>query len=155
MIHIRFQRSPDTLITASEYFDYNFEEEWFDDPMVRQIVQDIDKSTVIMGCVIRSPVLGIMPPQWLSNGAKTLILMLKEPWHEFNATAIGDNCASWIIKIGHLHDITIVCTRIFHFHTLEDREVADINAVCDFNGIPINSMVDYMTAYNDFVMKTE
>ena len=148
MIHIRFERSPNTFLGAGKYFDYNFEEDWFNDPLVQQIIQDIDKSTVVMGCVIRSPVLGIMPPQWLSNGAKTLILMLKEPWHEFNATSIGDNC-------GPLHDITIVCTQIFLFHSPEERDEADINAVCDFNGMPIRSMVDYMNAYDDFIEKTE
>ena len=155
MLHIRFERSPNTFLGASKYFDYHFEEAWFDDPLVRQIIQDIDKSTVVMGCVIRSPVLGIMPPQWLSNGAKTLILMLKEPWHEFNATSIGDNCGPWIIKIGHLHDITIVCTRIFRFHPPQEKDVADMNAVCDFNGMKIDSMVDYLDAYGDYVMKTE
>ena len=155
MLHIRFERSPNTFLGASKYFDYHFEEAWFDDPLVRQIIQDIDKSTVVMGCVIRSPVLGIMPPQWLSSGAKTLILMLKEPEHEFYCTNIGDNCGPWIIRIGKMHDITVVFTRIFLLHPPEERDVADINGICDFNGIKIDSMVDYMTAYDDFVMKTE
>ena len=155
MIHIRFERSPNTLIGAGKYFDYHYEKEWFRDPLVKQIVQDIDHSTVIADAVIDSPVLDIIGPEKLSTGAKTLILMLKEPEHEFNGTAIGDNCGAWMIRIGKMHDITVVFTQIFLFHPPEERDVADINGICDFNGIKIDSMVDYMTAYDDYVMKTE
>ncbi len=155
MIHIRFERLPNTLIYSSDYFDVNYEREWFRDPLVQQIVQDIDHSMVISDSVIDSPVLDLIGPRDLSNGAKTLILMLKEPEHEFNGTAIGDNCGAWMIRIGKMHDITVVFRCIFHFHPLEERWVADINAVCDFNGMKIDSMVDYMMAYNDYVLKTE
>lgn len=155
MIHIRFERSPNTLVTASNYFNYNYEKEWFRDPLVKQIVQDIDHSTVIADAVIDSPVLDIIGPEKLSNGAKTLILMLKEPEHEFNGTAIGDNCGPWMIRIGKMHDITVVFTRIFRFHPPKEKDVADINAICDFNGMKIDSMVDYLNAYDDYVFKTE
>ena len=155
MIHIRFERSPNTLVTASNYFNYNYEKEWFRDPLVKQVVQDIDHSTVIADAVIDSPVLDIIGPEKLSNGAKTLILMLKEPEHEFNGTAIGDNCGPWMIRIGKMHDITVVFTRIFRFHPPKEKDVADINAICDFNGMKIDSMVDYLNAYDDYVFKTE
>lgn len=93
--------SPDT------YFKYNYEEEWFDDTLVKEMVQDIDASTVISAHAINSPVLGIIAPERLSGGVKALIIMYKEPSLIVNASACGDNCAKWILEIGKQQDITI------------------------------------------------
>ena len=41
--------SPDT------YFKYNFEEEWFEDELVKEMVQDVDGSAVISAHAIDSP----------------------------------------------------------------------------------------------------
>lgn len=93
--------SPDT------YFKYNYEEEWFDDALVKEMVQDVDASTVMSAYAINSPVLGIIAPERLSGGVKTLIIMYKEPSLIVNASACGDNCAKWILEIGKRQDITI------------------------------------------------
>lgn len=65
--------SPDT------YFKYNFEEEWFEDELVKEMVQDVDGSVVISAHAIDSPVLGLIAPERLSGGVKALIIMYKEP----------------------------------------------------------------------------
>lgn len=93
--------SPDT------YFRYNYEEEWFEDEMVKVMVQDVDGSTVMSAHSIDSPVLGIIAPERLSGGVKALIIMYKEPELIVNASACGDNCAKWILEIGKKQDITI------------------------------------------------
>lgn len=56
--------SPDT------YFKYNYEEEWFDDALVKEMVQDVDSSAVMSAYAINSPVLGIIAPERLSGGVK-------------------------------------------------------------------------------------
>ena len=43
----------------------------------------------------------------LSGGVKTLILINNDSDHIFNASACGDNCAKWLLKIGEKKDITI------------------------------------------------
>ncbi|MDE6053273.1 MAG: DUF4869 domain-containing protein [Lachnospiraceae bacterium] len=93
--------SPDT------YFKYNYEEEWFDDTLVKEMVQDVDASTVMSSHAINSPVLGIIAPERLSGGVKALIIMYKEPSLIVNASACGNNCAKWILEIGKRQDITI------------------------------------------------
>jgi len=93
--------SPDT------YFKYNYEEEWFDDALVKEMIQDVDVSTVMSAYAIHSPVLGSIAPERLSGGIKALIIMYKEPSLIVNASACGDNCAKWILEIGKRQDITI------------------------------------------------
>ncbi len=65
--------SPDT------YFKYNYEEEWFEDELVKEMVLDVDSSSVISAHAIDSPVLGVIAPERLSGGVKALIIMYKEP----------------------------------------------------------------------------
>lgn len=93
--------SPDT------YFKYNYEDEWFEDGLVKEMVRDIDGSTVVSAHSIESPVLGIIAPERLSGGVKALIIMYKEPELIVNASACGDNCAKWILEIGKKQDITV------------------------------------------------
>lgn len=93
--------SPDT------YFKYNFEEEWFEDKLVKEMVRDVDGSTVMSAHSIDSPVLGLIAPERLSGGVKALIIMYKEPNLIVNASACGDNCAKWILEIGRRQDITV------------------------------------------------
>ena len=93
--------SPDT------YFKYNFEEEWFEDELVKEMVHDVDGSTVLSAYSIDSPVLGIIAPERLSGGVKALIIMYMEPELIVNASACGDNCAKWILEIGKRQDITV------------------------------------------------
>jgi hypothetical protein len=93
--------SPDT------YFKYNYEDEWFEDEFVKEMILDVDNSEVISANSINSPVLGIIAPERLSGGVKALIIMYKEPDLIVNASACGDNCAKWILAIGKKQDITI------------------------------------------------
>jgi hypothetical protein len=46
--------SPDT------YFKYNYEDEWFEDELVKEMVLDVDSSVVESAHAINSPVLGII-----------------------------------------------------------------------------------------------
>ena len=62
---------------------------------------------VLSGECINSPVLGQIPPERLSGGVKTLLLILNEPDRIFNASTCGDNCAKWILEIGRIKDVTI------------------------------------------------
>lgn len=91
--------SPDT------YFKYNYEEEWFEDELVKKMVLDVDSSSVISAHAIDSPVLGVIVPERLSGGVKALIIMYQEPDLIVNASSCGNNCAKWILEIGKMQDI--------------------------------------------------
>lgn len=42
---------------APSYFDNVYEDEWIEDDFVKEMIKDVDKSTVISAHVIESPVL--------------------------------------------------------------------------------------------------
>ena len=67
------------------------------------------------GECISSPVLGQIPPERLSGGVKTLLLMQNESDKIFNASTCGDNCAKWILEIGKQKDLTINLRHMMSF----------------------------------------
>lgn len=79
------------------------------------MIKDVDKSEVLGPRIIDSPVLGGISPRELSGGVKTLILMNQVPDKIFNASACGDNCAKWILRIGESKDITINLRHLMDF----------------------------------------
>ena len=90
MLNLRFGATDDTIEDVSDLFDVELENQWLDDPMVREMIKDVDKSDVIVGRAVESPVLGMISPKELSGGVKALILMLFQPEYEYYGTACGD-----------------------------------------------------------------
>lgn len=97
------------------YFNNTYEDDWIMDPMTKEMILDIDGSTVVGPRLIDSPFLGAIPTERLSGGVKTLILMKHDSDHIFNASACGDNCAQWILKIGHEQDLVIRLGYLMNF----------------------------------------
>lgn len=98
------------------YFDNQYEDEWIIDKLSMEMIKDVDKSEVIGPHLIESPVLGPISVKEISGGVKTLILMaFDQSGKIFNASACGDNCAKWILKIGEEKDLTINLRHIMDF----------------------------------------
>ena len=76
MLSIRFGTTKDTIIDVDNYFDFEYEDEWLQDEFVQKMILDVDKSEVLDSGVIKSPILGLIPPTEISGGVKALILML-------------------------------------------------------------------------------
>ena len=87
------------IYNPDAFFNNTYEDDWIIDPLSVEMIRDIDGSDVIGPRAINSPYLGSIPTERLSGGVKTLILMSKDFDHIFNASACGDNCAKWILKI--------------------------------------------------------
>ena len=86
MLKIYYGDMDDVIYNTSVYFKFNYEPEWLEDDDVRQMILDVDKSTVLGNGAIDSPVLGVIAPETLSGGVKTLILIDKVPELIFNAS---------------------------------------------------------------------
>ena len=99
--------TPDYIFNPDPFFNNTYEDDWITDPMSVQMIKDIDRSEVKGARLIDSPYLGAIPTERLSRGVKTLILMKFDSEHIFNASACGDNCAPWILKIAEEKDLTI------------------------------------------------
>lgn len=90
------------------YFINQYEDDWLETDLAKKMIKDIDKSEVVGPHLIQSPVLGPISPRELSGGVKTLLLLAFDKSGKiFNATACGDNCAKWILKISQDKDVTI------------------------------------------------
>lgn len=95
------------IFNPDVFFNNSYEDAWITELISKQMIKDIDGSDVVGPRLIDSPYLGSIPAERLSGGVKTLILMNFDRDHVFNASACGDNCAPWILKIGREKDLTI------------------------------------------------
>ena len=115
MLKIWYYANIEYMKDAPSYFDNVYEDEWIEDSFVKEMIQDVDKSTVIDSGVIDSPVFGKIPPIGLSGGVKTLILVKFEPEKVFNVSTCGDNCAKWLLKIAEQEDRTVNLRHLMDF----------------------------------------
>ena len=100
MLKVYYGDMTEAIYNPAVYFKNTCEDAWITDSFSREMILDIDKSTVLGPRIIDSPVLGGITPRELSGGVKTLILVNKVPDKIFNASACGDNCAKWLLKMG-------------------------------------------------------
>ena len=115
MLKIWYYANIEYMKDAPSYFDNVYEDEWIEDSFVKEMIQDVDQSTVLASGVIDSPVLGKIPPTGLSGGVKTLILVKFDKDKIFNASTCGDNCAKWLLKIAESEDRTINLRHLMNF----------------------------------------
>ena len=115
MLNIYYGKMPEAIFNTAVYFKNVYEDSWITDPFAKEMILDVDKSTVLGNAVIDSPVLGKISPTALSGGVKTLIFIKNEPEKIFNASTCGDNCAKWILKIAENRDVTINLRHLMNF----------------------------------------
>ena len=128
------------------YFDNMYEDEWITNSLSVEMILDVDKSAVVGPHLIESPVLGPISPKELSGGVKTLILMaLDESNTVFNASACGDNCSKWILKIAEKKDLTINLRHIMDFGE-ETFEAQILN-----NGRRVHDMQEFVEVAGEYV----
>ena len=115
MLSIFYGDMPEAIYNPVIYFKNMYTDDWIMDELSREMIMAVDRSIVVGPRVIDSPVLGGISPRELSGGVKTLIAMYKVPEKIFNASACGDNCAKWILKIGEMKDVTINLRHLMDF----------------------------------------
>ncbi len=116
MLHVYLGDKDGEIYNPPLYFLSQYEPDWIMDELSRKMIADVDRSDVISARVIDSPVLGPITPRELSGGVKTLILMAHDNSGKvFNASACGDNCAKWILKIAEQKELTITLHNIMDF----------------------------------------
>ena len=146
MLNVYFGSLENEVYDPPLYFIHQYEDEWITSELSRKMIQDVDRSTVLGPRLIDSPVLGAISPRELSGGVKTLILMAyDESGYVFNATACGDNCAPWILKIAEEKDLTVTLHNIMTF----DQEPLKIR-ILNNNQI-VTSFREYVDTAIDFL----
>ena len=135
-----FYTMPNFVWHVDAYFNNTYEDEWLDDPLVREMVLDVDKSEIVSYHCINSPVLGQIPPSKLSGGVKALILMLKNPNIVVYASNCGDNCSKWIQHIGKLKDLHIILGYRMRFGKVDD----EMDAIIENDNTPVKTVGEYI-----------
>ena len=127
MLTIIYGDVENCIYNTNVYFKNTYEPEWIESELAKKMIKDVDDSDVLSGECINSPVLGQIPPERLSGGVKTLLLMLNEPDKIFNASTCGDNCAKWILEIGKQKDLTINLRHMMSFGHETEFEIKIAN----------------------------
>lgn len=71
MLNIFYGDMPEAIYNPVVYFKNCYTDDWITDPLSREMILDVDKSTVVSARIIDSPVLGAITPRELSGGVKT------------------------------------------------------------------------------------
>ena len=146
MLSIYLGKMDKAIYYPPVYFDNTYEDEWITDELSREMIRDVDRSEVVGSHLIESPVLGPISPKELSGGVKTLILMaLDDKEQIFNASACGDNCAKWILKISQMKNLTINLRHIMDFGE-EPMEAKILNT-----GDMVHNMQEFIEIAGKFV----
>lgn len=146
MLSIFFGYDKDAVLSVDTYFNNTYEEEWIDDPLVGQIIKKVDGSDVQSRQCILSPVLGQIPPERLSGGAKALILMYKEDGFYTDLIVCGANCEDFILDIAQQKDISCC---------LSGYDISFENLGDAAHPVPVKCINDgsLMKTHDEFVLK--
>ena len=145
MLHIFYRPMDGVVLKPSVYFKNTYQPEWLTEPFAKEMIRDVDQSEVVGPQLIQSPVLGPIPPERLSGGVKTLILIWQVPEKVFNASNCGDNCAPWLLKMGRARDITINLRHLMEFGD-EPFDIEILNT-----GTIVHTMRELVPIAGDFV----
>lgn len=118
MLNIKMQMPPEGFEGAKEHLFMVYEDEWFNDPLVKQMIKDIDGSDVYGPLVMNNELFGPHTFRELSSGVSVLILLLKEKDNDFPLylTKCGDNCTPWICKIAKMVNKEVYLQHIMDFY---------------------------------------
>ena len=145
MLHIQFGEMENSNY-GPDWFKANYDPQWFKEPFIQQMIKDVDSSEYIDGLMINSPVLGPIPPERLSGGVQTLIMIYEKPQLIFDATSCGGNCAKWLLEIGRKKDVTVNLNYLMKFEFIPDFRVFINN-----ENREITNIDDYITTAVKYV----
>lgn len=131
MLNIYFGEMPGAIYNTAAYFKNTYQGDWITTDFAREVIKGVDRSEVIDKYLIKSPVLGMISPEELSGGTKTLLLIKNCPDMVFNASTCGDNCAKYILKIARERDVTINLYHIMRFGKRFKAKILNDGAVVD------------------------
>lgn len=128
------------VYNTSVYFDNTYLDNWLTDDLSVKMIKSVDKATVLSSNAVDSKALGVIPVTKISGGLKTLLLIHHDSTKIFNASACGDNCAKWILRIAResKKDVVINLRHIMDFGD-KPFEIKIIN-----NGRTVYNMQEYV-----------
>ena len=115
MLHIFFGEMPEAILNVEVYFQNVYEGSWLVDAFAREVIHRVDHSKVLGTPLIFNPAIGLIFPELLSGGTKTLLLIKNMPEQVFSVSACGDDCARFILKLAMKRDVIINLRHLMNF----------------------------------------
>lgn len=122
--------------------------EWFRDPFIQKVIKAIDKADVIQDFCLRDRWGNIIPPEYLSNGTKSIIMMKYYKECPIYATRCGDNCVPYIEELSTMQDLHVV---LHHCMPFSEGFQLYVNDVGKF----VTSFADWVRVFYGVVDKME
>lgn len=146
LISVYFGIDSSAVYKIDNYFEDAYLPEWFDDEIVKQMVKDVDLSTVVSRQCITSPVLGQIPVSMLSGGVKALILLWKLDDIRIDLVACGENCMSWLSYIQAHKDIKVSMSGYDLTFVDDAGNDLPISGICENDNSEIENAADWREA---------
>lgn len=146
MLNLIFQRAKtdkNVIVDSRGFFSINKKIEWFQDPVVKNIMKYVDKIVVKDGFCLENELGMVIPPEYLSTGCKTAILVWEYPDTVFNMTQCGNNAFKCVSDICKYYDRTELTYRFLPFRYLESLQLQK-------DGIPI-TLDEYEECVDDWI----
>ena len=143
-LHILIGEKKDEIKRIDDFFDLQYDDSWFEDSMVCDIINDIcclynvDGNLLTIGVPFNREEKQVITPEGLPTGVKALLCLRFENITFLRGSLMGNNCSKWLQKIAEFKDIYITMNYIMHFdnypiHVLnnnsypkDEREMADL-----------------------------
>lgn len=126
MLYIHFHKrsltAPLTIGTRYEWAN-RFEDNWLLNSYVKSIVKELDDSEVLGNKAIQSPVLDIIPPDWLSATCKNIIMMYYNVNMVFQSSFFGNSANRLMEEISAVQDVHLYMNHMFKY---TDTQVATL-----------------------------
>lgn len=126
MLYIHFhKRSIEVPLTTGTDREWliRFEDEWMLRDYTKRIVKELDNSEVLGNQAIKSPVLGIIPPDWLSATCKNVIMMSVGIEMVFASGFFANEANKLIEEISGRQDVHLYMNHMFNY---TDAQVATL-----------------------------
>ena len=114
MLNLIFQKRKTTMpvyVDSRTFFSINKKETWFTNKVVQIIMDYVDGTKLVEGFVLKDRLGRIIPPEYLSTGSKTAILIWLYPEIVFNVTQCGDNAFKCVADFCQHCDRTVLTYR--------------------------------------------
>ena len=147
MLKIKYGEMPEAIFNTSVYFNNTYLDNWFDSPLSKKILKQIDKADILSPQAVNTKALGVIPMTQISVGSKTLLLMLNEPDKVYNASTCGNNCAKLILEIAASLNQDLV----INLHHLMDFGNKKFNIQILNSGIVVHNMKELIINSLDYI----
>lgn len=143
MIYVNFPKyikDEDIIWNPDSMFRNVYQNEWFNDPLVLKMIEDIDHSKHLLDDVFMHEDFGAITAQNLSGGVKTLILLLKYNLGDKRVlmSHLGDNCFKYLKYISNIKDIRLVG------NCLIASKDGEVSYYLENVGREVDNVVDYI-----------